>query len=279
MEIVMSKDIEEAIKKAAEIAKVVPESLREAAFNRALDALLGGASPRPNKGNKLTSKKDQEHGASGGLRELLNRTAYPQITQALPVLERALYILRAARDDYAIDGLGAAEIASILTEKFRLRTSRQAVTQALDAAGDKVDRSKKGRNVLYRLMQPGDDYLDTGNFNTARYSTPGKIKKKKTTIVKPPAADIPKKKKAPTKTAKTAPKKGRPGPGEILKKLAESGFFNEARSITDIQLYCENKLAHKYSLMELSTPLRRAVHSDLLTRDKNEEGNFEYSAK
>jgi len=149
----------------------------------------------------------------------------------------------------------------------------------LDAAGDKVDRSKKGMKVTYRLMQPGDDYLDAGNFSTAKRSNIEKSKKKMTTRMKSKAMNTPKEKATVIKATRNAPKKGRPGPGEMLKKLADAGFFKEPRSIKDIQQHCENKLAHIYTLMELSTPLRRAVHNDLLTRDKNKEGNFEYRAK
>ena len=80
------------------------------------------------------------------------------------------------------------------------------------------------------------------------------------------------------KAKKKTRKVGRPGPGAMLKELTDSGFFKEYRSIVGIQDHCQKKLAHKYGLNELSTPLRRAVHSGLLKRRQNEDGQYEYIA-
>ena len=253
------------------MAKLVPENLREAAFNRAFDAILNTSSDvAPNKkirNNTKTSgsKKTQIDSTDSVeiLLENLDRTAHPEVAKAPKVLERALFILRAARDDFEIDGLSAPQIAKVLTEKFRIKTSRQAVTAALDVAGDKVDLQKKQKRVLYRIMQPGDDYLDAGEFS---------ISIKKSSSKKKPSS----KKKNNTKKA---PKSGRPGPGEMLKTLASSGFFDKTRSINDITIHCEKTLAHKYSMQDFSTPLRRAVHNGLLKREENKEGQYEYKAK
>ena len=42
--------------------------------------------------------------------------------------------------------------------------------------------------------------------------------------------------------------------------------------------FIDYEFQHKYQLTDLSTPLRRAVHSGLLRRDQNEEGMYEYIA-
>ena len=278
----MSKNIEDAIKKAAKMAELVPENLREAAFNRAFDAIMNiSPSASPNKSVKNKTKapnKSQSQVDSADpvktLLEHLDRTAHSEIAKAPKVLERALYLLRAARDDLDIDGLNAPQIAKVLTEKFRLKTSRQAVTAALDVAGDKVDLQKISNSVFYRLMQPGDDYLEAGDFSTpARKSL---TKKSKSTTKKTTA----KKAKSKTKSnTKKAPKSGRPGPGEMLKTLAADGFFDKLKSINDIVVHCDKNLAHKYSLQDFSTPLRRAIHNGLLQREENKEGQYEYKAK
>lgn len=278
----MSKNIEDAIKEAAKMAELVPEDLREAAFNRALDAILNtnsGADPKGKTRNKtkVSRRKESQIDSTDPvniLLEHLDRTAHSEIAKAPKVLERALFLLRAARDDLDIDGLNSPQIAKVLTEKFRIRTSRQAVTAALDVAGDKVDLQKISNSVQYRLMQPGDDYLDSGDFsNPAKKSSP---KKPKVTTKK----SVGKKTKVNNKpSAKKAPKSGRPGPGEMLKFLAADGFFEKSRSINDIKIHCEKNLAHKYSLQDFSTPLRRAVHNGLLKREENTEGQYEYKAK
>lgn len=275
----MSKNIEDAIKKAAEMAELVPENLREAAFNRAFDAILNISSDvAPKRKNTKTSGSEKPQADSTDpvetLLEHLNRTAHPEVAKAPKVLDRALFLLRAARDDFDIDGLGAPQIAKVLTEKFRIKTSRQAVTGALDVAGDKVDLQKISNSVMYRLMQPGDDYLEVGEFSVpAKKSSTKKTKVKAKKFVR---------KKATTKNkpnTKKAPKSGRPGPGEMLKILAADGFFAKSRSMNDITVHCEKTLAHKYSLQDFSTPLRRAVHNGLLKREANKEGQYEYKAK
>jgi hypothetical protein len=258
-----SENLKEIFKQAAEIAESVPKDLREAAFNRALDTLLVSEKPRAAKSQKRVLRlKDTEidGNTSDNIAILLadlDRTAHPEIATTPRVLERSLFFLRAVRDNHNIDGLGASQIAKVLTEKFRLKTTRQAVTQALDVAGNMVDRRITLGKVSYHLMLPGDEYLAAGNFISS-------IKPKKT--LNAPNAE------------KKARITGRPGPGAMLKELVKSGFFAEHRSITDIQHHCENNLAHNYALNELSTPLRRAVHSGLLKREQNNDGQYEYIA-
>ena len=63
-----------------------------------------------------------------------------RMVEASTVLERALHVLKIARDELSIDGLKASEVAKVLSDKFRLRTTRQRVGQVLDAAGNYVDR-------------------------------------------------------------------------------------------------------------------------------------------
>src|SRR5689334_25380836 len=97
---------------------------------------------------------DADNNALEYLTEHLDRTAHPEISSAPRVLERALWLLRVAKDTHGIDGLGATHIANLLTEKFRIRTTKQAVTQALDAARDYVDRhSPQSGRLVYRIMQ------------------------------------------------------------------------------------------------------------------------------
>jgi len=154
-------------KEAAEIAGSVPETMHEAAFTRALDLLLQERGliplavrqekpePQSRAGLEL---KEQDRIAT--LMESLNRTKYPAVMGASKVLDRALLVVAAARE-HGVDGLTPHEIASILTDKFRVTTRDSAVRMALGKAGDKADRTRSGSAFVYRLMAPGEAYLQS----------------------------------------------------------------------------------------------------------------------
>lgn len=283
-----AQNLEEVFRQAAQIAGTVPKEFREAAFNRALDTLLGTAKTtsakiqRQEEMSRNTKNESDESDPVNVLLANLNRTKHTEVVSTSRVLDRSLFLIRAARDDHQIDGLRASQIAKVLTEKFRLKTTRQAVAQALDGAGDKVDRMSVSGAVSYRLMHPGDEYLNAGEFASSKDSK--KSSKKGVTKNTSRKEYIPNKtiggkiSEKPHVKKKVSPKTGRPGPGAILTELTNLGFFAKHRSIVDIQNHCKKILAHNYALNELSTPLRRAVHSGLLKRDHNAEGQYEYSA-
>lgn len=280
-----TEDLKRLFQEAAEIAKAVPKELREAAFNRALDALSlpVGKKPLPSSRQSETATQvrgDPKSDRAAILLRDLDRTRHSVISSAPRVLERALFILRAARDDHSIDGLSASQIAKVLTEKFRLRTTRQAVTQALDAAGDKVDRNSSGRLASYRIMHSGDEYLRVGDFggssSGAASSSPLRRAKKKA-VRKPTSSKTAATSKPARRAKSTGNTSRRPGAGEMLRDLISAGFFATPKTIGDIQLHVQHNRAHTYGLNELSTPLRRAVHNKLLDRTRNANGQYEYA--
>lgn len=286
-----AEDLKKLFKEAAEIAAAVPKELREAAFNRALDALSVPSGKRgrtPASANLAPNPRldDASQDSAATLLQDLDRTLHPEVSNAARVLDRALFVLQAARDDHQIDGLTSPQIAKVLTEKFRLRTTRQAVTQALDAAGDKVDRNASGRAAVYRIMHAGDQYLATGDFSSTASSKSRRSTRKQNRNKTPKkSTKSAAKAKATTKrvskansSSKKATKSGRPGPGAMLRNLATAGFFSKPRTIAEIQSYAQHQLAHSYELNELSTPLRRTIHSKLLVRTQNDDGQYEYTA-
>lgn len=148
--------------------------MQVAAFHRALDQILGAEEPSPRPKGRRARVRAEAPGDSAPavdpakqLIDGINRTAHPEVSGATKVLDRALVVLRIAARDFGIDGLAAPEIAKVLTEKFRQRTSRQAVTQALGAAHTMVDTGKRGRVAVYKIMQPGEAYLDAGGSQRA----------------------------------------------------------------------------------------------------------------
>jgi hypothetical protein len=279
-------DLKDLFKRAAEISKSVPEPLREAAFNRAVDALLGTSSSAKAESSAApskASKSPQKQAAKGienkadHLLENLNRTAYPQVGSAPRVLERALHLLRIAHDDFGIDGIGGADIARILTEKFRLRTTRQAVGQALDVAKDYVDRSTSSGRTVYRIMHAGEQYLDSGEYQSAEKGTSRPARKSKN--AKSSGRKQSSKGEKQNKATKKKASGGRPGPRVALNELVDAGHFDVPRRMADIQQHLAHTKAHSYKSRDLSPTLIRMLRDGVLVRNRAEDGQYEYKRK
>src|SRR5437762_11160559 len=94
--------LQELLKRAGEISKVVPESLREAAFNRAVEVLLSNVGvPTRSTVKDQATKPRRSHepltdsGKPADYRSVhRDRTARPEIACARRDLDRALYLLR-----------------------------------------------------------------------------------------------------------------------------------------------------------------------------------------
>jgi hypothetical protein len=169
------QELKDLTKRAADIVKDVPAALRPTAFVRIMDELLGKQRPAEVRETRRTTRTGgrtssrarartpdtSETDAADELMGTLDRTKHSEIREAEAVRERALWILRIAQDDHGIDGLGANQIARVLSEKFRIKTSGQAVRQALERSGDLVDRDARGPVVQYRIMARGETYLDS----------------------------------------------------------------------------------------------------------------------
>jgi hypothetical protein len=70
---------------------------------------------------------------------------------------------------------------------------------------------------------------------------------------------------------------GRPGPKAAISQLVDAGFFRTARTISEIQEELEHRRGHGYSVQELSPALVRSVRDQSLSRERNSEGQYEYS--
>ncbi|MBI4354082.1 MAG: hypothetical protein HY595_02485 [Candidatus Omnitrophica bacterium] len=160
------KELESVFNQAAGIAGRLPEAMQSAGFTLAVNWMVTNKRSASNlamAGNlrQNTGSEESSDAEIGVLLQKIDRTAYPEIQQAGRVLDRSLIVLRVVRDQFSMDGLNAIQIAKVLTEKFRMKATHQAVRQALDKAGDKVDRVPSGKGATrYRLMQAGEAYLD-----------------------------------------------------------------------------------------------------------------------
>ncbi len=288
---------------AAELAALVPEDLRQAAFERNYEQLLlegeSGQEQERDRGRQRAGKRqrprssssrrtpptsgDKETGTGSGtdpvthLMSNLSRTDHPEIGQASKALDRALHMLRIAERDHGIDGLTAGQLAKVLTDKFRLRVSRQALNQALDAAGDYVDRVPTGKGTIYRVMEPGEQYLDAGGAdadeNTGNKSPPQRRTRRG---VAKRAAAAPKEAEAKS-GGSTSRRRSSRGPKALVEGLIGDDFFSEPRTIGDIQERLRHKKGVTLKASDLSPAMVRLLRESKLDRERNEDGQYEYS--
>lgn len=273
------EDLKKIFKEAAEVAAEVPEALREAAFQRALDALLPkppapAAPPRPSRaepGATPASPSAARTGAVTTLMELLNRTDLAAQMAGRKVLDRALLVLKAAQG-HSIESLSASEIAQVLTQKFREATTATAVRMALDRNSEYTDRRPEGAGFVYSIMAPGDRYLE--NLAAPSLGThPAKTRTRASVKRRPRVSNAasPKKQGRPGKT-------GRPGPKAMLEVLLAEGFFSQPRTMGEILTHIEEKKTHRYATSDFTATLQRLTRETKLERTRNSEDQYEYKA-
>jgi len=170
-----SQKLGDIFKQAADIAQQVPDALREIAFQRALDALLGGpqaTSEVPATGRSGASQEQSApvapqrdratHSASvTKLLEVLDRTEMAALLRGRKVLDRSLLLLRAAQH-HDIDALTAADIAEVLAKKFREPTTASAIRMALDVHRQET----QWRNVPLLVDGAGRSVLREPHFDS-----------------------------------------------------------------------------------------------------------------
>lgn len=276
-------ELEKAFLEAAEIAKKLPKNLQEAGFNKALEHLLGKEAPPLGRSQSRRTARAEtalERDISG-LVDAINRTAHPDVGATARVGDRALKVLQLADQDHGVDGLTAGEIAMILSQKFRLPTKANSVLKALDRETETVDvRSGAGASKVFHIMAPGETYLErlrAGEGVGKRSRGVGK-KKRAGRRTKKSAANRAAVKEAAAKKSTTGKKTaGRPGPKAVLGQLLNGGFFRSARTISEIQEELQHRRGHAYSVQELAPALVRSIRDGSLSRERNSEGQYEYS--
>ncbi len=82
-----------------------------------------------------------------------------------------------------------------------------------------------------------------------------------------------------TKKTETKTKNGRPGPGQMIDILIADGYFDSKRTLNNIIEHCKSKKAYIYASNDFSTTLARALRSNKLIREQNNEGQYEYLKK
>lgn len=297
-------DLKDVYRRAADIASVVPESMQQAAFLRAVDAITGAIAPAkdeppakrvartPAKKQSPPNVKAPEASPADTLVAGINSTNHPEILSTSSWLARSLMVLEAALKDHDIDGLTPPEIQRVLKEKFRLSAGLSTISQALGGAGKYVDRTKEGRAYRYRIMAPGSLYLadlkagkeptpapkakTTPKKAAKEKKTPGKKNKEGRAPSKKKGAEVSAEKETPAPIAKRGGANTRPGPKALLSRLVDEGYFAQRRTIGDVLKYAAESLAHHYKSTDFGSTLTRLLQERRLKREKNAEGQYEY---
>lgn len=124
---------------AAEIAEGMPEALRETAFNRALDLLMGKQSAGAEAG-----------GEPAGHRRILG------IPGSGAVLEKSVAALNLAAARLGLEAMSAEQIADTIEERFGVHVSEGMVARVLESADSVVAKVRSGGETLYRTIRPAD---------------------------------------------------------------------------------------------------------------------------
>jgi hypothetical protein len=195
-------------------------------------------------------------------------------------------VLKIALDEHNIDGLTPAAIAKVLTDKFRVSATGTTVGTALARATSLVNRVPNGGGFNYRIMAPGQEYLNgLASPGSAEARSSPKPRSAKRGKAKPKAA---KKDEGgttsaatPTKPARTAKRgsSGTPGPKAALLSLATDGFFDTGKTVQAMQAHLKTRKGFTFDPTQLRVALLRLVRDQALDREENAEKEYEYKRK
>lgn len=141
-----NKRLKAMFEEAAEIAETVPQELRPAAFNRALDLLLARAG-----GGAGAAEADAILRGSAKDRRILG------ILGTELVLERGVDMLNFATTRMGMPELSAEQVAALVNERFGMPATGTVVSAAFAGASGLVRGVQRGGKTLYKIVAPGLD--------------------------------------------------------------------------------------------------------------------------
>lgn len=285
-------DLARLIEEAARLAAKAPKHLQEAAFNQAFQALQGGPRADSGKGNRKVDKlraaknrpeaPDDEAPAIAVVDRFVrevSRTDHTEVGTSERLADRALLVLHIAHEELGVDGLSPAEIAQILSKKFRLPAKTNSVAKALVRETASVD----DQNGRFHIMHAGEERVSILRDPASTTSPAQKVGQRK---ARPKGrADHPMSEPATSKKAPKARKEAKAlggrsngkGPKAAILDAVASGYFDQARSATDLQDHLRKKKGYHFGGMQIRLALLRLVREETLDRDENKDGQYEYS--
>jgi len=235
-----SKRLQTLFAEAADIAATVPEDLRPAAFNRALDLLLARAAGGPG-----AIEADAILRGSAKDKRILG------IYGSELVLERSVDVLNFATSRLGLEELSAEQIAALVNERFGLPTTGTVVSLALTGAGGLVRGMQRGGETLYRIVAPA---LEDEDPVPRKKKKGGKPKKKK----KIPEAPV--------------------TPAQVVRDLVALGFFQTAHTATELALHLEKK-GIDFTVRQVVPVLTSLIEAGLLVRKTDPSGKTAYRSR
>ncbi|MDD1778980.1 MAG: hypothetical protein LUQ65_12515, partial [Candidatus Helarchaeota archaeon] len=86
---------------------------------------------------------------------------FPDFDSYRTPLDKALWILWVAKDEFGVKHLTAEEIATIIKEAKETIVEAKSIVQAFHRAGDKIYIYSKNNKIFYEIMKQGKDYLSS----------------------------------------------------------------------------------------------------------------------
>lgn len=160
----MTSEIRKKIDEAIGIVKDVPEPYQKLSFEIVLKHLLNLTIDTV---PKISHKRSIPVAKAKGQADIetMLKSDYDWASTQIPKLKpigQNLCVLKIASDDFGIDILSPKDMQVILSQKFRLSKSANAVSMSLmEAVGKYVDRIQEGKEYLYRITSKGREYLDS----------------------------------------------------------------------------------------------------------------------
>ena len=153
--------------KAREYVSSLDEPYRSSAYQVILTDLIVGSkvqSPILQVRPDFESRSEDDHPkpVERFLTSVVDAAPYLGLFSAAGhLVEKSMAVLRIARDQLGLDGLTPAEIAEILTSKFRVaRVRRSNVSYDLGKATQFLHRVKVNGGYKYLLMGLGEQHLE-----------------------------------------------------------------------------------------------------------------------
>lgn len=135
-----------------------PEEYKKIAFEVILNHLLSSTKDISIQTIRRGSSRIKQESINTILKSNFDMSA--NIFMLKPALQN-LYILKVAKEKFSIDGLSAKEIHIILSQKFRISKTPNAVSMSLmNEIGKNIDRIQEGREFKYKITENGIKYLN-----------------------------------------------------------------------------------------------------------------------
>jgi hypothetical protein len=134
---------------------------------------------------------------------------------------------------------------------------------------------------LYTLMAPGEEYLAALQSVGQERKPAGAHSTRRVKRVRNSSPISPTPTKAGTpreRSAKGGKSARRPGPIKALEGLIADGYFATPRTTAEFLKYLQEERTLVYKATDMTAPLQRLVRRNALTRKRNAEGQYQYSA-